>query len=99
MQSPAQRGRQQTWRALGDLRGRATADLSLDADGRQARSDQCIRATAPGGTPAQQAGAQQAGTDLSITLARRLVAAVGGRLDAWSLADGGLRARLTLSNA
>jgi CheY-like chemotaxis protein len=80
--------------ALGDLSGRAIADLSLEADGGEARIELCIRPAAPGA-----AAAPQAGTDLSITLARRLVTAVGGRLDAWSLADGGLRARLTLGNA
>ena len=36
---------------------------------------------------------------LTCTIARRLAALSGGRLDAWLLPDGGLRARLILGGA
>lgn len=83
-------------RALRDADGAATADLALDAEATQARIELTIRYA-----PAAPERSADPGPDtlLPITLARRLVALDGGRLDAWLLPEGGLRARLALGAA
>jgi CheY-like chemotaxis protein len=72
----------------------ATAELSLDAGAGEARLELVIRPAVP------RADAETgAGVTLPIAIARRLVAAQGGRMDAWLLPDGVLRARLFLPGA
>lgn len=80
------------------------AELSIDAGAGQARLDLVIRPAEAG----QPAGASEVGTGttpvarspaesrLPIAIARRLVALQGGRLDVWTLPEGGLRARLLI---
>jgi CheY-like chemotaxis protein len=65
------------------------AELSLDAGHGQARLDLVIRPDAPIGEQAPE-------RRMPLALARRLVGLLGGRLDAWSLPEGGLRARLLI---
>jgi hypothetical protein len=65
------------------------AELSLDAGHGQARLDLVIRPDAPMGEQAPE-------RRMPLALARRLVGLLGGRLDAWSLPEGGLRARLLI---
>lgn len=77
-------------RALGSQPG--TATLSLDAGAGQARLDLLLRPDTA--EPAEPEPRPERG--LPVAVARRLVAALGGRLDAWTIATGGLRARLLL---
>ncbi len=66
------------------------AELSLDAGAGQARLDLLLR---PEGAVEAEPRPER---DLTLTVARRLVAALGGRLDAWSMPTGGLRVRILL---
>lgn len=85
-------------RAVGLLAGAALdgtpglAELSLDAGAGQARLDLVIRPDRPVATAVPE-------RRLPIAVARRLVGLLGGRLDAWTLPDGGLRARLLIRGA
>jgi CheY-like chemotaxis protein len=81
-------------RALGDAPGAASADLALDAEASQGRIELTIRTPPMPAAPDSPPHAL-----LPITLARRLVALDGGRLDAWLLPEGGLRARMILGAA
>jgi CheY-like chemotaxis protein len=80
-------------RAFGDAPG--TAELSLDAGAGQARLDLLLRP----GLPEPVAPEPLAERGLPIAVARRIVAALGGRLDAWPIPTGGLRARLVIQDA
>jgi CheY-like chemotaxis protein len=75
--------------------GRPVGELSLDAGAGEARLELTIRLAEP---PALPAEARPEAT-LPIAIARRLVAAQGGRLEAWLLPEGVLRARLHLPAA
>jgi CheY-like chemotaxis protein len=77
-------------RAFGSQPG--TAVLSLDAGAGQARLDLLLRPDAP--EPVEPEPRPERG--LPVAVARRLVAALGGQLDAWTIPTGGLRARLLL---
>ncbi|MBU8539854.1 response regulator [Falsiroseomonas tokyonensis] len=67
------------------------AELALEAAGGQARLDLLI---ASGATqPGEEA---EAARRLALAIARRLAALQGGRLDAWRMPKGGLRARLLI---
>jgi CheY-like chemotaxis protein len=79
------------------LEGRpGLAELSLDAGAGQARLDLVIR---PDARVAPARGEPRPEQALPIAVARRLVAMLGGRLDAWTLPEGGLRARLLIRGA
>lgn len=84
-------------RALRGTGGEAKAELSVDAGAGQARIDLTIRtgtATAP--LAADEPAPEQL---LPVSIARRMLAQQGGRLDAWTLPEGGLRARLLIRGA
>ncbi|MGG5809985.1 response regulator [Falsiroseomonas sp. CW058] len=83
-------------RALRDCDGAAQAEVSVDAGGGQARIDLTIRPVRPVGG---DAGEPSPGQLLPVSIARRMVALQGGRLDAWTLPEGGLRARLLIRGA
>lgn len=88
------------WLAVGSRPAAGIAELSIDAGAGQARLDLVIRPADPA-LPATDAGLlpapeSQAERRLPIAIARRLVALQGGRLDAWTLPDGGLRARMLI---
>ncbi|NKE45777.1 response regulator [Roseomonas frigidaquae] len=90
-----------------------TAELSIDAGAGQARLDLVIRPAVPGlrssGPNAPSPGTADSGLPpaqpsqaehrLPIAIARRLVALQGGRLDAWMLPEGGLRARMLIRSS
>jgi hypothetical protein len=73
-----------------------SAELSVDAGAGQARLDLVIR---PNAQALRRAEVEETEQRLRIALARRLVTLQGGRLDVWTLPDGGLRARLLLRSA
>lgn len=75
--------------------GGIRAELSIDAGAGGARAELTLR---PEGPPSRS---DEPATDslLSMTIAHRLVAQSGGRLDAWLLPEGGMRARLILGDA
>lgn len=77
-------------RAFGGQAG--TAELSLDAGAGQARLDLLLRPEKA--EPVEPEPQPERG--LPVAVARRLVAALGGRLDAWTIPTGGLRARLVI---
>ncbi|OYW10525.1 MAG: hypothetical protein B7Z53_00815 [Rhodospirillales bacterium 12-71-4] len=79
--------------AMGSQPAAALADLAIDAGGGQARLDLVIRPAEPG---LPQIDETETSQRLPIAIARRLAALQGGRLDAWPLPEGGLRARLLL---
>jgi len=84
--------------AIGGPRPRpGTAELSIDAGIGQARLDLVIRPAELGGPPPEPL--PEAERRLPLAIAHRLVALQGGRLDAWMLPEGGLRARLLLRGA
>lgn len=70
------------------------ADLSIDAGAGLARMDLMIRPDAPDADPDSAGEAR-----MPIAIARRLVTLQGGRLDAWMLPEGSLRARLLIRSS
>lgn len=91
------------WVTVGARPSAGAADLSIDAGAGQARLDLVIRPADPG-QPATDAGRMPipqspAECRLPVAIARRLVALQGGRLDVWTLPEGGLRARLLIRSS
>jgi CheY-like chemotaxis protein len=82
-------------RAQRDEAAPLRADLAIDAGAGTARLELTLRPEGLSARPAEPA----VDSLLSCTIARRLAALSGGRLDAWLLPDGGLRARLILGVA
>jgi CheY-like chemotaxis protein len=83
--------------AIGPRAIPAVAELSIDAGAGQARLDLLIRAAGTDLPAWPDAAAQSAAEHrLPIAIARRLATLQGGRLDAWPLPEGGLRARLLI---
>lgn len=80
-------------RALRGAGGEAKAELSVDAGAGQARIDLTIRTGVP---IVDEPAPEQL---LPVSIARRMLAQQGGRLDAWTLPEGGLRARLLIRGA
>ncbi|MBU8545890.1 MULTISPECIES: response regulator [Roseomonadaceae] len=79
--------------AIGPKSTMAMADLSIDAGAGQARLDLLIR---PAETDLPAWPKTPAESRLPIAIARHLVTLQGGRLDAWPLPEGGLRARMLI---